>query len=784
MKNKSPYFWLKLSVVAVFLFIFLGSGTLSGIYFLLNINLPKIDKLEDYKPPVVTSVFSDDGRKIGEFYRERRVVIPLSVMPDNLINAFVAAEDSRFWDHPGIDIFSMGRAFIENIHAGDIVEGGSTITQQVAKSFFLTPERTYKRKLREVFLAYKIDKKFSKEEILYLYLNQIYLGHGAYGVEAASQNYFGKNAKNLSLAECTMIAGLPPAPSRYSPFKYYNRAKQRQIYVLERMVQEGYISVMEATEAVAVGLEIKPVKNWFLEKAPYYTEYVRQHIEKKFGKKALYEEGLQIHTAVNLSFQQSARQAVKKGLEQLDKRIGFRGPIRNIPLSQTEKFCRGVDERLGGKPLEKQTHYEAIVIDCLQDEENVLIRVGNIRGVIRGSGVTWARKPDPQKAYYETKAEKISDIFRSGDVIHVMLAGNKTKDDVPEFTLYQAPLVQGALLCIEAETGHVKAMIGGSDFEKSQFNRAVQAKRQPGSAFKPIIFAAAIDKGYTPASVIIDSPIVYEDQKRDFIWKPANYEKMFYGPTLLREALVKSRNVVTVKILKDIGIDYTIDYAKQLGITSKINQDLSIGLGSSSVSLIELVNAYSVFSNHGDRIEPVFITKVFDRENRTIQAARFSRKKVLNESTAYIMTNMLEGVVQSGTGKRAKVLERPIAGKTGTTNDFIDAWFIGYSPRYTTGVWVGKDKGITLGKGETGARAAIPIWLSFMKEVLKNEPKRVFSAPEDIVFTKIDAHTGLLPGPSSKQVYFECFKEGTQPTKISPNSESASDRGEFYKEGL
>ncbi len=781
MKKRKAASWIKYTLVIIFAFMLLGSGTLSGIYFLINLNLPKISNLKEYTPPVVTTVLSDDGRKIGEFYKERRIVIPLAKMPENLINAFVAAEDSRFWDHPGIDLLSILRAFKENVLAGDIVEGGSTITQQVAKSFLLTPERTYQRKLKEALLAYRIDKKFKKEEILYLYLNQIYLGHGAYGVEAASQNYFGKQAKDLSLAESAMLAGLPPAPSRYSPFKFYNRAKQRQIYVIGRMKEKGYISAMEAAEALAVRIDIHPIKNWFIEKAPYYTEYVRQYVEKKYGKKTLYEEGLKIHTTINLDFQQIARTSIQNGLAALDKRIGFRGPIKNIPLSQIERLCQEELERVGETPSRKRVPYQAVVLKVEDNEKRVIVKVGNIQGYIKLDSVTWARKPDPQLADYESKVNLVSDIFKPGDVIQVTLL---EFGDKPEFTLFQQPIAQSALLCVEAETGHVKAMLGGLDYGKSEFNRAIQARRQPGSAFKPVIYAAALDKGYTPATIILDSPVVYEDLQNDFIWKPSNYKEKFYGPTLLREALAKSRNIVTIKILNDIGIDYAIDYARKLGITSDINRDLSIGLGSSGISLLELVKAYSVFSNRGDRIEPIFITKIYDRNNNMIETAKFTRKRILSEDTAYIMTSMLESVVQNGTGKRVKALKRPIAGKTGTTDDFIDAWFIGYSPRYTTGVWVGNDKAISLGKGETGSRAAIPIWLSFMQEILKNVLKRSFQAPDSIVFAKIDAQTGLLPNDNSEKVFFECFKKGTEPKEHTPNSEMASDAEDLYKQGL
>ncbi|NOX34474.1 MAG: penicillin-binding protein 1A [Deltaproteobacteria bacterium] len=762
----------------------LGFAGLAGIYYYLSRDLPKINSMKDYRPATVTSVFSDDGRKIGEFYEERRIVIPLSQMPENLINAFIAAEDSRFREHPGIDILSILRASIKNLKAGTIVQGGSTITQQVTKSFLLTPERTYKRKLKEAILAYRIEKKFTKDEILFLYLNQIYLGHGAYGVEAASENYFGKHAKDLNLAECSILAGLPQAPSRYSPFKFPDRAKQRQIYVLNRMKEDGMITNLEATEAIDLKLDIKPRKNWFIERVPCYTEHVRRYVEKHYGKDALYKQGLQIHTAVNIELQKIARNAVNKGLIELDRRTGYRGPLKNISALQIENFCAEISKKIGNKLLEKGRTYQGVVLS-IDDEKGVTnVRVGDFRGIIKLETMKWARKPDPGVAYYETKVTKPSQVFKPGDVILVKVANEIVEDNDLEFTLDQPPAAQSALLSIEAETGHVKAMIGGRDYKNSQFNRAYQSRRQPGSAFKPIIYAAALDKGYTAASVIIDSPVVYEDTERDFIWKPRNYKEKFYGPTLFREALVKSRNIVTIKILQDIGIDYVINYARRLGITSDINQDLSIALGSSGLSLLEIVNAYSVFSNLGYLIEPVFITKIYDRDGNLLETSKLIRKKVIDMSTAYIMTNIMENVVKSGTGWRIRALKRPVAGKTGTTNNLFDAWFLGYTPRYTTGVWVGLDKEAPLGKGETGSRAASPIWLDFMKNALKGKPARTFNVPEGIVFAKIDAKTGLLPIEESEKTIFECFKEGTVPTEHTQKPGTASDSEELFKKGI
>ena len=776
--------FLKWSAVVLVVGVLIGAGALGGLYYYISRDLPKITTLEDYAPPTVTSVYSDDGRKIGELYKQRRIVIPLEEMPKYLINAFVAAEDSRFREHPGVDIYSIFRAFVKNFKAGTIVQGGSTITQQVAKSFFLTPARTYKRKIKEAILAYRIEKHFSKNEILYLYLNQIYLGHGAYGVEAAAENYFGKHAEELGLAECSMLAGLPQAPSSYSPFLHPEKAKQRQIYVLNRLKEDGYISNLEATEAMNKKLEIKPRKNWFIERVPCYTEHVRRYVKEKYGEEMLYNDGLNIHTAVNIELQKIARKEITKGLTDLDRRQGYRGPVKHLPALKIDEFCKKVAEEIGDEALKENNVYKAVVTGINRQENTAAVRVGDYEGVIRGETVSWARPVDPDVGFWEDKIDHVDEVFDTGDVIKVSVKPADGNREVTEFLLEQEPEAQAALLSLETETGHVKAMIGGRDFRESQFNRAIQARRQPGSAFKPIIYAAAIDKGYTPASVIIDSPVVFKDKERDFTWKPQNYHEKFFGPTLLRTALSKSRNVVTIKILKDIGIEYVIDYARKLGITSKINHDLSIALGSSGISLLEIVKAYSVFSNLGYRVEPVFITKITDRYGNVLEQSKLERKKVIDMSTAYIMTDLLEGVVQNGTGWRVKKLGRPVAGKTGTTNNLFDAWFMGYTPRYTTGVWVGFDQEKPLGKMETGSRAASPIWLGYMQKALEGKSVRTFNVPEGVVFAKIDAETGLLPIEESDKVVFECFKEGTVPTEYTPEPDTASKPDELFKDGI
>ena len=611
-------------------------------------------------------------------------------------------------------------------------------------------------------------------------------------MQAAAENYFGKSVKELSLAECAVLAGLPQAPTRYSPFRHPEQARARQVYVLNRMVEEGYISRAQANEALALKLDIKPRRNIYVEEVPYYTEHVRRYVEAKYGADALYTQGLQIHTAVNIDFQKMAEQEVNKGLQELDKRQGYRGPLKSIPPADTEAFIRDQQAELDKNPLEPGRVTQALVAQVNDQAKTVSVKIGSDSGIIALADMDWARKPDPEVAHYNAKVRQPSAVLKAGDVILVKIKDKRKDAREPwRLSLEQEPLVQGALLCLEAETGLVKALVGGRDFNETQFNRAIQSRRQPGSSFKPIIYAAALDrkfndprKIYTPATVIVDSAVVFEDQVRDQTWKPKNYRDTFYGPTLLREALAQSRNVVTVKLLQDIGVDYTIDYARRLGISSDLTRTLSLALGSSGVSLFELTRAYSVFANQGFLVEPVFVLKIVDRDGKVLEEAVSERRKVIEKDTAFIMTSMLESVVQHGTGQRMKALGRPSAGKTGTTNDMYDAWYIGYTPEYLTGVWVGFDSEAPLGKTETGAVAASPIWLGFMKRMLANEPVKTFQPPEGVVFAKIDAETGLLPVPESRKTIFECFKEGTVPIDYSKRPGEVKETEDFFKKDL
>ncbi|MCF8094687.1 MAG: PBP1A family penicillin-binding protein, partial [Desulfobacteraceae bacterium] len=582
-----------------------GVLSFAGVYFYFSRDLPKIHQLEDYKPPVVTTFYSDDDRKIAEFYEERRFVIPLSRMPGHLINAFVATEDARFYQHDGIDFYSIVRAFVKNFKAGTIVQGGSTITQQVAKSFFLTPRQSYIRKFKEAILAYRIDKHFTKDEILYLYLNQIYLGHGAYGVQAAARNYFRKSAKELNLAEAAMLAGLPRAPSSYSPYRHFEQAKQRQIYVLNRMKTEGYITEASALNAINAELEIHRRPNWFMDTVPYFASHVRNLVKERFGEKALSTGGLKVYTTVNIEMQETARKAVEEGLRALDKRQGYRGPLKHLADSEIESFVRKLKEEAEKEGLQKGRITRGVVVAVDDQSDRVTVRLGKAMGVIPLKDMQWARKPDPEVPYGRVVVQNPGDVLKVGDVIRARLEGRQEKQEQWRLSLEQQPRVQSALFNIEVGTGYVKTLVGGRNFAESQFNRAVQSRRQPGSAFKPIIYAAALDKGMTPATVIADTPIVFEDTKRDFIWKPDNYDGTFHGFTLFREGLVHSRNVVTVKILRELGIDYVVDYARKLGIESHLERNLSLALGSSGVSLLELSKAYAVFANQGIRMAPV-----------------------------------------------------------------------------------------------------------------------------------------------------------------------------------
>jgi penicillin-binding protein 1A len=757
-----------------FVFFVIAMSTGGALWYIWSSNLPYIGSLKEYSPPIITEVYSADGEVVGRFWDEKRIVVPLNQLPKHLILAFIGAEDARFFEHEGVDILSIIRAFFKNVIAGKIEQGGSTITQQVTRSLLLkNPEKTYKRKAREALLSLQIEKSFSKERILFLYLNQIYLGHGAYGVEAAARSYFGKEAKDLNLAESALIAGLPQAPSRYSPVTHFDRAKARQRYVLGRMRKEGFITKDQQQRALATEIVLKEGRENSFEKAPYFAEHVRRYLEAHYGRDVLYRGGLKVYTTLNLAMQRAAQEAMKKGLRELDKREGYRGPLRKVSAEKRAAFKEAAAQHFLQNPpaLGKVVQGLVDAVDNVSGE--VSVAIGEERGLLSLKDMKWARKPDPEVAFYSKSLKKVGDALQVGDVVSVKLEENSDPPFDCRLSLEQEPLVQGALLSLEARTGRVRAMVGGRDFRASQFNRALQSRRQPGSAFKPIIYASALDNGMTPATVIIDSPYLSTTDPEDEIWRPKNYKKKFFGPTLFRTALIKSRNVITVKILRQIGIPQAIHYARMLGIESDLSADLSLALGSSGLSLLEITRAYSVFANNGMLIEPLLITRIKDRNGRIIEENQPSVKESLSKETAFVMTDILSGVVKEGTGWRVRALKRPTAGKTGTTNDLRDAWFIGYTPKLVTGVWVGYDDRSPMGKGETGSRAASPIWLHYMSEVLKEKPVEDFQVPEGVVFTKIDSKTGLLASPYSKKTVFQAFKEGTEPKEYTPPPKAA-----------
>lgn len=780
---------------SILMVVCLGVG--GYFWYVWSSNLPYVGEVKEYRPPETTKVFSEKGEVIGRFWVEKRTVVPLDRIPDHLIKAFIAAEDSRFFEHEGVDFKSIFRAFIKNLTAGKIEQGGSTITQQVTKSLLLkNVEKTYRRKVREAILSIQLEKMFSKAHILFLYLNQIYLGHGAYGVQAAAETYFNKDAAALTLAESALLAGLPQAPARYSPVAHFDRAKARQKYVLARMREEGYIDHDAYRKALNAPLDIRASEENTFEKAPYFTEHVRRYLLEKYGKNLLYGGGLRVYTTLDLGKQMAAQEALKKGLAELDKREGYRGPVTHLEKAAVAGFLNKANEAFNVDPPTPGQVVQALVTGVDDDAKTVTLRIGSAKGRLPLKEMKWARKPNHKVPYYAAKVSVPSSVLKKGDVVLVRLLrtsgaqmkppkkeenNHPTKEEAQaqwDVALEQIPTVEGAILSMDPRSGSVKAMVGGRSFNKSQFNRAIQSRRQPGSAFKPIIYAAALDRGVSPVEIILDSPYISDRKPGGEAWKPRNYKKKFYGPTLLRTGLIKSRNVITVKLLNRIGVDYAIDYARKLGITSELAPDLSLALGSSGLSLMELTRAYAVFANGGVLVTPIFVKKVLDRDGHVVEENQPHGEPVISPETAFVLTDLMEAVIREGTGWRIKALKRPVAGKTGTTNDLRDAWFMGYVPGLVTGVWVGYDEPKEMGKGETGSRAASPIWLYYMSEALDGTPVLDFQVPKGVVFAKVDAQNGLLAGPHSKKTVFQSFKQGTAPEKHSPEP-SAPKAGQF-----
>jgi penicillin-binding protein 1A len=795
--KKGWAFYVVYSFILSILLLLIFGGLL---FFYYSHRLPDFSPLRERNLNAYSIIYSEEDEVIGKFLMDNRIPIPYERIPKQLVNAFIAAEDADFFQHKGVDYKGILRAMFKNFLAGRIVQGGSTITQQVTKTFFLTPKRSLTRKLKEVAYAFGLEQDLTKEEILGLYLNNIYLGNGAYGVEAAADSYFNKRVEQLSLAEMAMMAGLVKAPSRYSPVNNLKRAKERQAYVLTRMIELGFVSQEQKEEALQIPPRIQSRESAYFSKAPYFTEFIRHQVERKYGKEKLYQEGLRIYTTLDLSLQRTAQKSVEAGLRELDKREGFRGPFQTLSPNETKALSN--KKKGAPPPLPQREIFEGIVLSKEDSKKSYTVWVEDRKGILPYSEMSWALNIKPTASYKPQKVKTPGDLLSPGDVVYVRVKESSRKGQTLLLSLEQEPLVQGALLCLDPRTGYVRAMVGGRDFSESQYNRAISSRRQPGSAFKPIIYAAALEKGYTASTIIMDSPVEYADPDGGTYWAPKNYDEDFMGPITFRNALAHSRNVVTVKILEDIGVGYVLPFIRRMGIESSIKRDLSIALGTSGVSMMELACAFSVFANGGERIKPIFIKKIVTMKGEVLEEntpymemeekeeeeempnppSPASKERVISPQNAFIMTHLLQGVVQHGTGQRAKVLGRPVAGKTGTSSDYSDAWFIGYTPSLLTGVWVGFDDKTSLGKKETGARAALPIWISYMEQALRNTPAETAKPPRGITFIKVNIDTGLPTNRDSPETITEAFIDSSVPREGDDLENESSPSGTFAPE--
>ncbi|MEJ2192867.1 MAG: PBP1A family penicillin-binding protein [Nitrospirota bacterium] len=760
-------------------------GVSVGGFLAFARTVPSVVELKQTASPS-TIIYADDGTLLGEVSLRKGKHVPFEQIPPDIINAVTAVEDSHFWTHSGVDYRAIMRAALTDLLKRELKEGGSTITQQLAKITFLTPQKTFRRKLREFILARRIEKNLSKKEILELYLNRVYFGHGAYGVETAARTYFGKSVGDITLREAAMLAGLLKAPAAYSPFADFQKAKRRQVTVLKRMEEVGFLTRKERMKAQKTPISlVRPRPSEMMHK--YFLEYIKQYLQEKYGAEALYKGGLRVHTTLDVKAQAAAQKALRKGLRELDKRQGFRGPLDHRNLEEEPAEEKTSAFKL--VPPERGDILQGVVLSVTGDE--AVVRTRFITGTLALKDARWARtvrKPGSGKATV-LRNFTLKSILQPGDVI---LVGVKSmKGERVHFSLEQEPQVQGAVVALEPYSGYIRAMVGGYDFTKSEFNRAVYAERQVGSAFKPVVYALALQSGFTPASVIVDEEISFDDEEADEelkeqtqetmkdaaskegqeleVWVPRNYDEKYHGPTRLRDALAYSRNVVTVKLADAIGITRLINFARQVGIKSHMQRDLTIALGSMSITPLELTSAYGSFANSGVKMQPIAIKYITDKKGRVLESNEPQGRRVMDRQTAFLMTSMLEDVVNYGTGWRARSLGVPVAGKTGTTNEYRDAWFLGYTTQMVAGVWVGFDEPHSLGKDETGSRAAAPIWVDFMHASTPRSRTEDFPIPPGIVTRLIDPETGLLANRWTEKPLREYFKKGTEPTKHAPS---------------
>ena len=754
--------------------VFILSTTLLGGMVILSIlwafsnNLPDYKFLKSYKPPVSSKVYSGDGELVDDFSTEKRIFVPYRAIPKKVINAFLSAEDKNFFSHPGVDAKGVLRAIINNISniiASKRLEGASTITQQVAKNFLLTNEVSLNRKLKEAILAFRIERALTKERILELYLNQIYLGQGTYGVASASLEYFDKPINELNYEEAALLAALPKAPSKYNPYKNIELAKFRRNLVLQNLFDNKYINQDDYNKFINNEIFLKKRKKIFLEDTRYYVEDIRKDIINKLGFDKVYKEGLNIKTPINLNLQKIATKSLRDGLIEYDKRRGWRGAIIN------KKKIKDWNKDLDKFRLEKSINWKLAIIRKLNQFSAEIEMEDKTRGFIKYENISWTKK-------------EINKLFQVGDVIYVE---NISKNN---FSLKQLPKVNGGIVVMDPYSGRVVALSGGFSFKKSEFNRATQALRQPGSAFKPFIYALALENGYTPSTLILDAPLVLEQGSDLKMWKPENYGKKFYGPSTLRMGLEKSRNLMTVRIAQDLGLDKIINFSEQLGIYKNPSELLSISLGSTETTLLKLTSAYCSFVNGGKSISPIMIDRIQDSEGNTIfnnekrkclnckQISFLSNEypkikdnfpQVFSAETAYQMTSILEGAVLRGTGKKLKDLRLDIAGKTGTTNGNTDTWFVGFTSKLVIGVYVGSDNPKPLGRYETGAKTALPIFKQFIKKAIKKEEAKPFKVPENILMMVIDPLSGQKAQFTSKTTIIESYKKNSFQMKKNKN---------------
>ncbi|KTC84151.1 penicillin-binding protein 1A [Legionella brunensis] len=778
--RKSAYFWRK-GLWALFSLFFLLVVGISFLYLYLESQLPNVDSLKTVRLQVPLRIYTQDGLLIQEYGEKRRIPLSYEDIPPTLIHAILATEDQRFFEHPGVDIFGLGRATVRMIQTGTKSQGGSTITMQVARNFFLSRKKTFLRKFNEILLAIKIDRELSKEKILELYLNKIYLGNRAYGVGAAAEVYYGKSLKELNLAELAMIAGLPQAPSTQNPIANPLAAKKRRDHVLERLLEEKYITDKQYQEAVSQPITAKYHGTNIEVSAPYVAEMIRQSLYDHFGPKA-YTKGYKVYTTIKGPLQITANKVVTDSLLSYDRRHGYRGPIAKIS---------GVDSQSPDSLHKLLAQYPVInglepaVILAVGDKEAIAANRHGRNFTIPWEGLSWAR-PALKHGWMGKAPTKAQQVVAVGDIVYVHNQDNK-------WQLSQIPQIEAALVALNPNNGALEALVGGFNFQKSKFNRATQSERQPGSSFKPFIYAAALNKGYTLATLVNDAPIVVDDPSQANLWRPHNVNLTFNGPTRLKDALVHSRNLVSIRVLDDIGFDYAIDFISRFGFRKeKLPKALSLALGSLSVSPMELTAAYAVFANGGFRIEPYLIDHITDNDGEILLQAKPSiacdqceldkvdpstlAPRVISADIAFLMTSALKGVIQHGTAHAARVLNRPdLAGKTGTTNDQVDAWFAGFNPDLVVTTWVGYDNPQSL--HEYAAGLALPMWIDFMKIALINMPEKQLHQPENIVAVQIDPATGLLAKMNQPNTITEYFREqdvpGTEPT--SDDTETSTD---------